>query len=89
MPTEGSEQVDKCGTYAGYNQHRRDRTPTCPACRAAATDYQRKRRAENPDIYDQEKFLNGIRGRALWRLASLHPDEFQALVAEELERFPI
>jgi len=31
--------MDKCGTYAGYNQHNKDGTPVCDECRAAATAY--------------------------------------------------
>lgn len=33
-----------CGTYAGYQRHRRRGEPTCAPCRDAATDYQALRR---------------------------------------------
>lgn len=76
---------ERHGTYAGYNQHIRDKERPCPGCRAAATDYQNKRRKSNPDAYAQEKFMNLIRSRALWRLAQIHHEEFQRLIDEEIE----
>ena len=85
--TEFPEQdYDNCGTYAGYNQHKRDRTRVCPACRTAATKYQRERRKKDPEAYAEEVFMNKARSRALWALARIHPHEFQALVAEEVIR---
>jgi len=34
--------ASKCGTPAGFSQHRRDRTEPCPACREAERTYQRE-----------------------------------------------
>jgi hypothetical protein len=38
----------KCGTHAGYKQHRRYGTDVCDACRAANSAYHRAWRAANP-----------------------------------------
>lgn len=83
---EEEKDYDNCGTYAGFNQHNRDRTRTCEACRAAATEYQRNRRKSYPEKYKEEAAMTKLRSRALWRLAHNHPNEFQVLLAEEVER---
>ena len=36
-----AKDLTKCGTYAGWNQHKRLGTPVCTECRAARTRYQR------------------------------------------------
>jgi hypothetical protein len=41
---------------------------------------------ENPQAYAREKRLSNAQGKAVWRLAKMHPGMFQALVAEELEK---
>lgn len=38
---DGPEIGDKCGTYAGWNQHRRAKTQPCERCRHAFNEYQR------------------------------------------------
>lgn len=48
--------------------------------------YQRRRRAEHPDLYEREKAVNRAINRALRRLAHLHRDEYIAIVNEERER---
>jgi hypothetical protein len=83
---EEEKDYDKCGTYAGFNQHNRDRTRMCEACRAAATEYQRNRRKNNPEIYQKEAEMTKLRSRALWRLAHNHQREFQVLLDEEVEK---
>lgn len=44
---------DKCGDYAGWNQHQSLGVPICDQCRAAYTEYQRqyreRRRLANED----------------------------------------
>lgn len=35
---------DKCGTYAGWNQHQKRGSQPCVRCRMAANDYARNRR---------------------------------------------
>lgn len=54
-----------------------------PEGRAA---YMRELRQRNRDLYERDRRRNRAHSRALWRLARLHPDEFDALVAEELAR---
>jgi hypothetical protein len=47
QPEPAPEKGDKCGTYAGWNQHKREGTPVCDECRSAAAGYARKRRHRN------------------------------------------
>ncbi|QIX48913.1 MULTISPECIES: hypothetical protein [Rhodococcus] len=39
---------DRCGTMAGYADHRKNGTPTCRACKDARNDYQRRYRMYGP-----------------------------------------
>ena len=48
--------------------------------------YQRRRRAEHPDLYEREKAVNRAINRAHRRLARLHRDDYIVLVNEERER---
>ena len=76
---------DRCGTYAGAQVHRRNREKPCDPCRLASNDYMRERRKQ-PHIREEEKKDTAARSRALWRLAALHPGEYQNLYREE--RYP-
>jgi hypothetical protein len=42
--TDGPSNDSRCGTYAGWNAHKRGGTQPCVVCRAAAASYQRDRR---------------------------------------------
>ena len=76
---------DRCGTYAGAQVHRRNREKPCDPCRLASNDYMRERR-KAPHVREEEKKDAAARSRALWRLAALHPGEYQNLYREE--RYP-
>lgn len=73
------------GTTAGWNRHNRDHIPMCDPCRKAHADYMRDYRRNNTQAREKNNRLTRAQTRALWRLKDLHPDEFQALVAEEFE----
>lgn len=49
-------------------------------------EYMREWRRRNAAAHEREKAKQRAKGRALWRLAHQYPDEFDALVAEELGR---
>lgn len=70
---------DRHGTYAGYQAGCR-----AECCRTALRDYMRDYRANNPRAYGRERLRSNARQRALWRLAELHPDEFQSLYLDEI-----
>lgn len=72
----------KHGTRSGYNKHRQNDETPCPACKQAEADYQRERRATNPQV----RAVQAARWRATARLVNMHPGTFRALVAEELAR---
>lgn len=74
-----------CGTYGGYQRHKRQGEKPCDGCREAATAYVAKRRATNAlaRAYDQE--YNRARRRALERLADLHRAEYLRILDEERE----
>jgi hypothetical protein len=59
-------------------------TTTCDGCRQANREYQRRYRAERPDVRQQEAADNRARLRALRRLAEEFPDRFRQLVVEEV-----
>jgi hypothetical protein len=63
--------------------HYREKSPYCDTCRAFRTAYTRKRR-ENPDRKSRDNRSNAARSRALWRLAALHPEDFERLYLEEI-----
>ena len=44
-PGTGGLVIIEHGTYAGWDQHRREHTPTCDACKAAQRNYMRQYRA--------------------------------------------
>lgn len=74
----------KCGTYAGWNAHRRAQEPQCDACREAARVYQRERRAKGGEQIESETTKQRCRERALWRLKEMHRGDFDLLVADEI-----
>ncbi len=74
------EPAPGCGTYAGYQRHRKAGEQTCPACREAHRAYMREWRSRGDDW----RRGNRARARALWRLAALHPEEYEHLVVVEL-----
>ena len=72
---------ERCGTYAGVQQHRKRREPACDLCRQAARDYMRGLRTrEGPS---RDRWWNKTRGAALERLAKEYPERFAQLLAEE------
>lgn len=75
-----------CGTYGGYQQHRRRGQEPCDPCREAARVYQQERRAKDPEKRAEENAKSSARERAVWRLAAEHPERFKELVAEEFRR---
>ena len=77
-----------CGTYAGYQAHRRAHEPACDQCRAANAAYSALCRAVNPAVRDRVRWLNKTRGRALERLAREHQRRFLELLAAEREDTP-
>src|SRR5690242_914050 len=74
----------KCGTYAGWNIHKRKGEKACDACRQAATEYQRSWRARGGEAVERQAAMNRAREAALWRLKDLHRDHFDLLVADEM-----
>lgn len=55
----------------------------CGPCRKVWSAYIAERRAKNPEVAEREKQMDYARSRALWRLARLHPGDYQQLVDEE------
>ena len=73
-----------CGTYGGYQAHRRVHEPACEPC-LAANAAESARYRTNPAARDRVRWLNKTRGRALERLAREHPRRFLELLAAERE----
>jgi hypothetical protein len=68
------------GTYNGAQQHRRRDEKPCESCQAAATQYQREYRGRTKDWRTQ----NQARNRAMWRLVTMHRDDYDRLYMREL-----
>ena len=77
----------KCGTYAGWNQHQRRDEEPCDPCREANRIYMREYRK---DLIRRglpiQSLRERARGFAMTRLSHLYPEEFEALVEEEMAR---
>lgn len=73
-----------CGTYAGYQAHRKANEEACTPCLVANREYLRDYRKRNPGYLAADAARRGARDRALRRLARLHPGEFRALYDVEL-----
>lgn len=73
-----------CGTAAGYIRHIRAGEPACEDCRAAHTLYVRLWRAKGGA--QASRAYRDARGRALTRLARMHPTDYRALYQEERQR---
>lgn len=74
-----------CGTYRGYQRHRRHHT-MCEACRRANTAHQRARREARPEIREKDRTSEAARWRARLRLCAEYPDRYRELLAEERAR---
>lgn len=73
-----------CGTAAGYIRHIRAGETACDDCRAAHTLYVRLWRARGG--MTKQRASTSARGRALSRLARMHPTDYRALYLEERAR---
>jgi hypothetical protein len=72
-----------CGTYPGYQAHRRRGDEICVPCRDACADYHRDRRDRRPESLRREQDARKARRRALSRLAEQHQEQYRALYREE------
>lgn len=70
-----AQQLKPCGTPAAYQRHLYRDEDTCRLCRDAWNAYLRNDPAH--------KARSRTRGRALTKLAELHPAQYLALLAEE------
>jgi hypothetical protein len=83
---EAAEPESKCGTYAGWNAHRKAGEKACDACRKACADYMRgyrQRRGPEPD-----RWRSRTRSAALERLAAKYPDQFARLLEQVRREHP-
>lgn len=71
-----------CGSYGGYQRHKKAGEQACDGCREANRRYMQARRAERPE--ERDAALAGLRARrdAIKILISRHEDEFRALMAD-------
>lgn len=74
----------QCGTNAAYDRHRRQKEPTCQACRDAHNAYMRDYRNRQPTYAKTRANARmNARYRALAQLGENHPDRLAELIAEE------
>jgi hypothetical protein len=69
-----------CGTYAGYQRHRRVGEEACAACRAASAAYMRDIRNRKPEMRSAAYRQYQHRERALAELRRRHEDEYQEII---------
>ncbi|MCW2902247.1 MAG: hypothetical protein JWO67_4512 [Streptosporangiaceae bacterium] len=74
------------GSYAGWNQCRKNPEGACGPCRKASAEYMAQWRKDRPRAYSRERGRSSARSRAAWRLARMQPTLFRALVQEELQK---
>lgn len=72
-----------CGTYSGYQLHRKRDEKPCGPCREASAAYMRNYRSLKPERWRADRWWNSTRIAALERLAREYPDRFQAIITEE------
>lgn len=78
--------TDLCGTYKGYQRHRRRDEQACQPCLDANAARNRNRRANDSAARVADAALSSARGRAFRRLAREFPDRWRELFAEERAR---
>lgn len=77
---------DPCGTYAGYQRHKKAGDTSCEPCRTAAADYMRHYRARHPEKVQSAYAVSAARERAMIRLSKMYPGVFRRLLDEERGR---
>jgi hypothetical protein len=75
-----------CGTYGGYQRHRRHKTEICEPCRKANADYHARRRELNPDLRLTDRRGEAARARARRRLSEEFEARYRELLNEERAR---
>jgi len=74
-----------CGTVAAHRRHRRNGEEPCAACKKAWADEHRAYLARADEkVIAHKKAYDKAYSRALSRLAALHRDEMDRLVADEM-----
>jgi hypothetical protein len=80
--TFGAGPLGRCGTFEGYEDHRRHGETTCQSCRDAnAARIKAYRQANGRPAGDAMHLA--ARYRATQALIDAHPDEFRALLHQE------
>lgn len=80
MGAECAEEAIPCGTYGGYQQHRRRKDLACEPCKEAAAAYMRHYR--NRKGPGNDRWWNTTYDAALRRLAAEYPGRFASLLSE-------
>ena len=73
------------GTPTGYSQHQTLGEQPCPACTAAKSEYDKRRRSA-PDQVIKNRMHARAQHAAQRRLVQAHPAIYAALYAEEKDR---
>ena len=70
-----------CGTYQGYQKHKRLGEEVCEPCRLARNEYMNAIRRK-PEYRKRIRKYQRDRGRALSKLAEMFPVEYQKILSE-------
>lgn len=71
--------MSKCGTYAGWNHHKRYNEPVCTSCKEAARQYQKNWRTGNPEARRNNEIIIKAGLAAKRELAKRHATEYRKL----------
>jgi hypothetical protein len=72
----------RCGTYAGYQQHKKAGEAACDDCAEASRRYAQEYRNRNPKVREKDIALLRARREATRLLIERHRDEFRQLLNE-------
>jgi hypothetical protein len=82
LVVKATQERPACGTYGGYQAHKRRNEPACDSCNAANNEYHTQHRAANGAAKQRERRRNAVHGKAVWRLAREYPKRFAELVEQ-------
>lgn len=75
--------VQPCGSFGGYQRHKKAGETPCDPCREANRRYMAEYRNRRPEVREADIAGLKARKRAARRLIAMHRAEFEALLAEE------
>jgi hypothetical protein len=83
--TRSADPHPRCGSYTGFNRHKKAGEEACEPCRLARNEYHRTYRSR-PEVKAKRLAAKSARERALTRLGREYPHRLRQLLWEETRR---